>query len=68
MTTQNRPPNRFPGTDDLTGWPVDPKQPCIKGPETVCYLALCQPLGWCVYEPGGCPFFGHYPALELPPA
>ena len=62
--------NPFPGTDDKTGWPVVPVQPCPKDelglpvvPVQLCHLRLTDEPMVCVYEPGSCPFFGKYPDI-----
>ena len=64
--------NPFPGTDDKTGWPLTPAEPCPQGetavlPNRRCYLATSAiggPPIVCIYEPLSCPFWGHYPERE----
>lgn len=60
LPTRQKSPNRFPGTDDATGWPKEPKHPCAKGPE-LCHLALVATPSECCYQPPACPFYSRYP-------
>lgn len=58
-------PNRFPGTDDVTGWPLEPKYPCIKSLLLViCHMRMGLEPMVCGYEAADCPFYGHFPDLS----
>lgn len=62
MVNINR-PNRYPGTDDRTGWPLAVTVLCRDLVE-LCHVAVHSTPSECADEPEECNFHGRFPRLE----